>query len=785
MSPADDSGLFQRAKGLHQSGDLESALPLYEQVLQGGPYRPHAAYLFGVLLSQLGRYTEAIPVLEEAARRAPEHEPTACALAHAFFWVNRGKEAEGWYLRVLRRNGRNAEAAVGLARLYNDAARWDDLVFIGYQAHRFHPGNLELTGWLVRALARKDRHAEAAELLVRNMLDTEESDAAYDWLEDLFPRVTVPSRQLLADLERLESTRGQRLHITACVRVKDTVAAEIAFTRMREVAGDTAAMTFGEFADLLQQEKLFSEAETYHWKELERDPSDLQRTLRLANALLGRAREDIPEKYVEAKELGEFLLNQNSEDPGVLDLMGGIYMGASRPELALRFYDRLLELNPDHPIFGSPYLFNSNYDENRTAGQIFEAHRRWGEISGQGRKPGVRAWKDLDRNPEKQLRIGFVSPDLGNHPVGYFFINVLNAFERDRLDVFLYSNRDEGKDHDKLSREFFDTVGERRWRWTRNWPDRQLVRQIEEDGIDILVDMAGHTAYHRLPVFMQRPAPLQVTWLGYPNTTGLCSIDYRFSDAVTEPPGASDERSTETIYRLPNGFHSFRIPEKIPEVVDPPMLKNGTITFGSYNNMNKLGSRTIALWADLLKAVPRSRLVIKHKTLAVLDNRESLRSQFAMYGIQARRVELLETTPGQKQHLETYGDLDIALDPLAYNGTTTSCDSLLMGVPVLTLPGEAHAARVTASLLHRVGLDEWIASDWNDFIRRGKAAARDPERLTAIRRQLRQRFLESPLGNATFLAGDMEDAFRDMWRRWCQKRESSKKSSFEELPWKL
>ena len=221
----------------------------------------------------------------------------------------------------------------------------------------------------------------------------------------------------------------------------------------------------------------------------------------------------------------------------------------------------------------------------------------------------------------------------------------------------------------------------------------------------------------------------------------------------------------------------FSLPAELPEPAEPPCLKRGYVTFGSYNNMNKLGSKSVELWAKLLKRVPHSRIVLKHKTLAFLDNRETLRSLFAMHGIQAHRVILKTTTPGMVEHYHSYAEMDIALDPIAYNGTTTSCDALAMGVPILTLPGQTHASRVTASLLHRVGLDRWAAQSEEAFLQTGSLAAQNPTMLQQLRQELPHRFRQSPLGDGPGMARDLEHAYREMWQTFCDKTASAKSAS--------
>jgi predicted O-linked N-acetylglucosamine transferase (SPINDLY family) len=310
-------------------------------------------------------------------------------------------------------------------------------------------------------------------------------------------------------------------------------------------------------------------------------------------------------------------------------------------------------------------------------------------------------------------------------------------------------------------------VGDDHWRWIEGLMPGKLVELIRSDGIDLLVDLAGHSADNRIDAIFFRSAPVQVHWLGFAASTGAEEMDYRISDEITEPEGLCEHLSSEEIWRLPGGFHAIRMPDGLPEPAEPPCLKNGYITFGSFNNANKIGVRTIALWSRLLLEIPQSRLVLKHRSMEVFASREAVRSTFAAHGVDPQRVIFKGTTEERNDHFRLYGLMDVALDPIGYNGTTTTCEALYMGVPVLTLPGSTHASRVSASLLHQVGLDGWIARDEDAFSRIAKAAAARPEALARRRASLRNDFLNSPLSDGIGLASALEDAYREMWRRFC------------------
>lgn len=292
-----------------------------------------------------------------------------------------------------------------------------------------------------------------------------------------------------------------------------------------------------------------------------------------------------------------------------------------------------------------------------------------------------------------------------------------------------------------------------------------MVEQIRKDRIDILVDLSGHTELNRLPVFANKPAPVQVSWLGYPGTTGVDAIDYRLVDAITEPPEGFSEFSSETLYPLPDGFHCYTPRDGTPEPADPPSMAKGTLTFGSFNYLGKVTGEVVATWAEILKAVPGSRILLKSHILDDRSVRDHIYDRFAAAGIPRERILARGFTETVLEHLGVYSEVDLALDPFPYNGTTTTCEALWMGVPVITLQGERHAARVGASLLSQVGRPEWIANDRGSYVERAVTLATDPEALLQARRTLRPAMAACPLRDEVGFTRKLTTAFRDMWER--------------------
>ncbi len=304
------------------------------------------------------------------------------------------------------------------------------------------------------------------------------------------------------------------------------------------------------------------------------------------------------------------------------------------------------------------------------------------------------------------------------------------------------------------------------WRISRGMSDAQLAEQIRADKIDVLVDLAGHTASNRLRLFAMRPAPVQVTYLGYPNTTGVPNIDYFLTDPVADPP---DQPAffTETPYHLPNGFCVFAPRAGTPDVAPAPAAR-GFVTFGSMHNQAKLNPRVLDLWAEVLKAVPTARMLFVRHTLTD-EGREALRRAYAARGVDPARLDFRQPRAGSAEYVRYYAEMDIQLDPFPWTGHTTGCESLWLGVPMISLRGKTHAGRMVASVLHYAGLPDWIAETPEQYVQLAMKWAANPSALAELRATMRERLLRSKLCDAAGFARQVEAAYRAMWHTWCAK----------------
>lgn len=361
---------------------------------------------------------------------------------------------------------------------------------------------------------------------------------------------------------------------------------------------------------------------------------------------------------------------------------------------------------------------------------------------------------------EGPLRVGYVSPDFRHHAVASFFAPVLAAHDRERFRIHLYG---EIRTPDVIT-ERLRTLADS-WLTTCELEAGALAGRIRADGIDVLVDLAGLTGGSRLDAFARRPAPVQLTWIGYPATTGLTAqtgLDGRIADAWTDPSGLTEGHFSERVHRLRSGFAVYRPLDEAPPVTPAPAEGSDTLTFGSFNNAAKISDATVALWARTVNSAPKTRLLLKSHALADRFVVRELRARFAAAGLAPNRLDLKPAVTGYNDHLAAYREIDVALDTFPYNGTTTTCEALWMGVPVLTLCGSTHASRVGYSLLSRLGLTDWIAETDDMFVAKAVAFSQDRPMLTALRNRLRPMMMEAPLFDPSATARELEALYQQL-----------------------
>jgi protein O-GlcNAc transferase len=437
------------------------------------------------------------------------------------------------------------------------------------------------------------------------------------------------------------------------------------------------------------------------------------------------------------------------------DNLGRLCRSTGRLAEAIAHYRAAIASKPD-PYTHSNLLFALNFLPGLPPGEVFAEHRRWQE-SYAAPLPLLPRRTPVSSDRGRRLRVGYISPDFAHHAVAYFIEPVLASHDRERCEVFCYASVAQPDRFTARLRGLAE-----HWRDIAALGDEAAAGLIQTDELDLLVDLAGHTANHRLLVLARRPAAVQATWIGYPNTTGLSAIDYRITDAISDPPGTTEAYYSEKIVRLPTSFSCYRPDDEAPPVNALPAAANPGVTFASLNQYAKVTPGVIAVWARVLQEVPGSRLLLKAPGRSDAGVAAQIRTAFAGAGITGDRIMLHGDRLPTAAHLALYHNVDIALDPFPYNGTTTTCEALWMGVPVLTLAGQTHVARVGASLLTHAGLPEWIANSPEGYVQRAVSATRDLPALATLRLGLRERLRRSPLCDAVNFTCRLEKAYAAM-----------------------
>ncbi len=489
---------------------------------------------------------------------------------------------------------------------------------------------------------------------------------------------------------------------------------------------------------------------------LERHPADASITTNLGNLFKEKGEMDA------AIEAYRHALALNPKDSVTANNLAVALKDQGQIGESIAAFRASLELQPASAEVRSNLIFTLLFDPACEPGAVAEQEREWNRhhvepLSAQRRPHGN------DRSPDRPLRIGYISADLREHVVGRALLPVFERHDRTHFEPVCYAL----SEPDALTQRF--KSGSALWRDVGDLPDEEFAAQVRADGIDILVDLALHTSDNRLGVFARKPAPVQVSWLGYPGTTGVATIDYRLTDPFLEPPGGEASPSSEQPFRLPHCWSCYEPPADSPAVNELPALPSGHVTFGSFNNFCKINDTVLETWAQILGAVEGSRLVLLAKS-------GSHRSRTAGFlrdrGIAPERLDFLDYRPALEGHsqghyLRRYERIDLALDTFPYNGMTTTFDALWMGVPVVSLVGRFSLGRAGLSLLSNVGLPEFAVESREEYVQRAIECARDTRRLAELRATLRPRMEASPLLDAPSLARHVEAAYRTMWRRWC------------------
>ena len=724
--PSLGRGHFNRGNVLLELGRVEEALCAYDRALECKPDSPGGHFNRGNACARLGRHDKAIAAYRRALELNPGFVDAEVAQGVVLEELGRQDEAVCAYRRALQVRPDYAQVHFNLGRLFFERRDFESAEFHFKEAVAVDANYPDALNGLGAIYRDSGRFGDALNCYRRVYeLDSGRLDVIISYAESL---------KHAGNLDEALAVYEKAIHDFP----------------------DDAGLLSNKGLLLFAKGNALEAVEVYH-QALKLSPGDTGALCNLGVAYLELRR------FEDAVACWRGLLNSSPGEVAVLNNLGCALADLGRLNEAVEAFQELLTVNPDYfPAF-SNLLLISNYMDEEDAQALLPLTQKYGEAVSRLARP-FSEWRS-SANASRMLRVGLVSGDLRDHPVGFFLAGVLEALARKNkgsIVLQVYSTH-----------PLFDGMSERikslcvDWVLVSGFSDEALAQRIHQDAIDILIDLSGHSAHNRLPAFAWKPAPVQVSWLGYFATTGVVEMDYVIADPWTLPE-SEEKNFSETVWRLPETRLCFTVPEETVPVSLLPALSNRCVTFGCFNNLSKINDEVVALWSRILKSVPGSRLLLKCKQVEELSIRNRMKAHFAAYGVPESSL-VFEMKEPRIAYLSAYHRVDIGLDPFPYPGGTTTVESLWMGVPVLTLAGERFLSRQGMGLLMNAGLPDWIATDKDDYVARAIKHAGDLPRLALLRSQLRQQVLASPIFDAERFAGHFEDALRGMWKKWCEK----------------
>ncbi len=697
--------------------------------MEARPRDAEAQHYFGLLLCQTGRVEAGLGHIERSVALNPDAAEFRNNLATVLKENGRADDAIEHFRAALALDPSYIQCYSNLGAVLGDRGDIDEAI-----------------GLLERAVALDPKHAEARSNLGNFLNERDEVASALAHLEKavaLNPKLAAAHSNLANVLCRMWRPDAAADHYR------------------RAIALDPRAAAFrNNFATLLFRQNLFDKAVEQYRAAVELDDrrADFHANYAMTLNRIGR-RGDALARIETAERL-------DPADAKVHERAGQILNELGRSGDAVASFDRAAALAPDDPIIASSRLYIMLHNDELSARpqELAAAFGDWGTRFGAAQA----ADHGNDPDPGRRLRVGYVSPDFRGHTVAYYIEPLFAHHDRAAIEIFAYAEVTAEGDGTTRFRELAD-----HWRITAGLDDDALAQAIREDNIDILVDLAGHTGNNRLPVFAHRPAPVQIAhMIGLMQTTGVAAIDHALGDPWVAPEGAEDQFA-ETIHRLDRPFISFQPDPGWPDLTPLPAAAAGHVTFASFNKPNRITPATAALWAGVLEAVPGSRLLLKHPDYREDIVADRVRALFAEPGL-ADRLALRPVTTGWANEMDVYAEVDIALDTWPMCGGSTSVIALWMGLPLVTLATRAVHTRFGRMLTACAGLEDLTAAaDEDEFLARATGLAGDLDRLAELRAGLRERMLASPLLDHQGLARATEDAYRAMWRKWCEAQSAS------------
>jgi predicted O-linked N-acetylglucosamine transferase (SPINDLY family) len=712
------SSLLNDARKQFAAKQLEQAEIAVRKALEMDSANVIGNHLLGVIAGRTGRFDLAEQLLRKAANLDPRDANIQIDLGTALGTAGRLDAAAAAYREALRLRPDDEQALNNLGVTLQSAKRFEESIEVFRKLAKMHPDRMQLHLSLLSALRQVGRLEEAAEAAKQFATAMPDCPEAY--------------------MEQGISLNDTG-HLAAAIQ---------SYQRAIDFRPSFAA-AYNNLAVTLREAGLLSKAIVAARRAIELQPDYTEAFFNIAITLkdLGR--------HSEAMEAFREALRNRSDLPGAYNGLGNILYDCGHFDDAVAHYRKALALNPGYVEAHDNLVYQLNFHPRYTAKQIYDEHAIWNEQRALPLAKFIKPHTN-ERDPERRLKIGYVSPDFKDHVVGLNMLPLFRNHDRDRFRITCFYN---SAKHDAITEQFRQLADS--WHSINKLGDEDMSALVRREEIDILVDLALHMNGSRLLAFARKPAPVQVTFAGYPGTTGLTTMDYRLTDPYLDPPGMNDAFYSEKSVRLPHSFWCYMADGDDPKVKPLPALERGFVVFGCLNNHVKVNKDVLALWERVLRAVPNSKLLLQAPHG---EHRQHVSSMMALEEGRVQFVGRLKRTA----YLETYDLIDVCLDTFPYNGHTTSLDSFWMGVPVVTLCGEPGVSRAGFSQASNLGLTELVAKTPDEFVRVAVELAEDFDRLAKIRTTLRERMCASPLMDAAGFAKGIESAYRGMWREWCR-----------------
>jgi predicted O-linked N-acetylglucosamine transferase (SPINDLY family) len=745
-------------EALRQQQKAAEAIESYQRALKLQPDLAHAHAMIGALEHGRGNLADAAQSLRAALRLRPEDAAARTRLGLVLIDLQQFSEAEACFRRVLRSEPGRADAQFGLGCSLQSQDKVDEAV-AAYRA----------------VLALDARHADAhtnLAVLLQKRKSYDEAAEHFRLAIDLAPQRASAhlnlgtNHQMCDRLAEAEACYRTALSLDRDDAVVHSALSSVLLRQGKLDAAVAAADEAVRLAPVSVAAHLNRAAALQSVRKFELARAALEEVLRLepqnvdALANLGMIANEMGRR----DEAIEYCRRALAIDPQAAlpyNTIAVATMNLGRMDEAIAHARQASALSPAASPHHSNLLYMLNYHPGISPSEVFEEHRHWAANYADPLTAQA-ALHDNDRTPNRRLRIGYVSAHFQAHAVNFFTEPILASHDHERFEVFCYAHVEQPDETTDRLKGHAD-----HWRDIAYLSDEQASTLIRQDAIDILVDLTGHIGGNRLLVFARKPAPVQVTYIGYQNTTGMQAIDYRLTDDWSDPPG-TDAYYTEKLIRLPRAFFCYQPSSDAPSVVPPPRLTNGFVTFGSFNAFPKITPQVLETWSEILQTLPDSRLVILGNVTPSLV--EHIHDSFAQRGIVPQRLTLADRRP-RPEYLRLINTVDVALDPFPFNGHTTTCDALWQGVPVVTLAGQNYVSRFGSSAHDQLGLLDLVASDPSEYVSLATRLAGDRARLQVLRTGLRDRMRQSPLLEFAGFTRNLEAAYQTMWCDWCADRQ--------------